>query len=264
MTSETTDAAASNWWVPFYDELLAETLLVRESESEVAATLDFLQRVLRLEPSQGQRVLDQCCGIGSLSNPLAARGFTVVGVDQASDYVERARRNGVHGTEFYAADAVNFIARPPCHAGFNWWTSYGYAPTREVNQAMLKGAFQSLIPGARFALDTMNLAGVLRKFEESVTVVRNTPMGEITMTRASRVDLEQGRLLKRWTYETEGREISTHNTSLMLSMPHDLAADLESAGFEVEAFYSGTSGHALSIDDPRCIVVARKPSGDQS
>ena len=84
MTSPRNEVIAADWWVSFYDELLAETLLVRESESEVTATLDFLQRTLRLEPGLGQRVLDQCCGIGSLANPLVARGFAVIGVDQAA------------------------------------------------------------------------------------------------------------------------------------------------------------------------------------
>ncbi len=258
-THSATDTADANWWVPFYDELLAETLLVRESQAEVAATLDFLQRMLGLQPATDQRVLDQCCGIGSLASPLAQRGFEVVGVDQSAQYIERAQREGARGTSFHAADAVEFIADPPCHGGFNWWTSYGYAPTREENRAMLTAAYRSLVPGARFALDTMNLAGVLRHFQETVTVVRETPKGEITMTRKSRVDLGAGRLLKRWTYETEGREISAHNTSMMLSMPHDLAADLESVGFEVESFFANTDGQDLTIDDARCIVLARKP-----
>ena len=251
--------AAADWWVPLYDELLAETLLVRESATEVAATIDFLQRVLRLEPGKEQRVLDQCCGIGSLASPFAQRGFKVLGVDQSAAYIERARSEGAPDTEFHAADATEFVAEPACHGGFNWWTSYGYAPTREHNRKMLMGAFQSLVPGARFALDTMNLAGVLRHFEETVTVVRETPMGEITMTRNSRVDLAEGRLLKTWIYATEGREISTHRTSIMLSMPHDLGVDLEAAGFEVESFFSGPDQSPLTIDDARCIVLARRP-----
>ena len=260
MTSHPASPAAENWWVPFYDELLAETLLVRENQAEVEATLDFLQRALGLQPGTGQRVLDQCCGIGSLTSPLAQRGFEVVGIDQSAPYIERAQRESAPGTEFHAADAVEFVADPPCHGGFNWWTSYGYAPTREQNQAMLAAAFQSLVPGARFALDTMNLAGVLRQFEETVTVVRETPRGEITMTRKSRIDLARGRLLKHWTYATEGREISAHDTSMMLSMPHDLAADLESVGFEVESFFGSIDAEDLSIDDARCIVLARRPA----
>lgn len=251
------------WWVPFYDDLLAETLLVREDEAEVEATVDFLVKVLDLEARGGQRVLDQCCGIGSLSHPLAARGFEVLGVDQAAAYVERARSTGTgtdDRTQFVAADASTYTADPPCDAGFNWWTSYGYAPTREENRGMLRGAYGSLAPGALFALDTMNLAGVLRGFQEEVTLHRETPRGHITMTRKSRVDLAAGRLLKRWTYTAKGEVLGVHDTSLMLSMPHDLGADLEAAGFRVEAYFAGIDGRDLTIDDPRCIVLARRPA----
>ena len=174
------------WWVPFYDDLLAETLLVREDAAEVDATVSFLIKTLELSAGTGQRVLDQCCGIGSLCAPLATRGFDVLGVDQSSAYIERARRDAGRtsaGTTFVAADAAEFVAEPACDAGFNWWTSYGYAPTREQNRAMLRGAFRSLGPGALFALDTMNLAGVLRGFREEVIVQRETPRGLITMTR---------------------------------------------------------------------------------
>ncbi|QDV09446.1 Mg-protoporphyrin IX methyl transferase [Planctomycetes bacterium Poly30] len=251
------------WWVPFYDDLLAETLLVREDPTEVEATVDFLMRILELAPGSGQRVLDQCCGIGSLSGPLAARGFDVLGVDQSAAYVERARRDtsaAGQRVNFVAADASAFTAEPACDAGFNWWTSYGYAPTREHNRNMLRGAFRSLAPGALFALDTMNLAGVLRAFQEEVVVQRETPRGLITMTRRSRVDLASGRLLKRWTYEADGEQLAVHDTSLMLSMPHELGADLEAAGFRVEAYFAGIDGASLTLDDPRCIVLARRPA----
>lgn len=261
--SSTTSHTGPAWWVPFYDELLAETLLVREDAAEVDATLDFLTEVLELSPAQGERVFDQCCGIGSLSSPLAARGFDVLGVDQAAAYIERARSEASstpRAPNFVAADAAVFTADPRCHAGFNWWTSYGYAPTRSENRAMLERAFDSLLPGSLFALDTMNLAGVLRHFREIVTVERDTPLGLITMTRKSRVDLAAGRLLKRWTYEAAGERIAMHDTSLMLSMPHELGADLEATGFHVEAYFGGTDRSPLSIDDPRCIVLARRPA----
>ncbi len=248
------------WWVPFYDDLLAETLLVREDKAEVETTIDFLIGALQLRPKAGQAVLDQCCGIGSLSSPLARRGFSVTGVDQSSAYVDRARAEASGDATFVAADAMEFVAEPPFDGGFNWWTSYGYAPTREQNRRMLARAYESLLPGARFALDTMNLPGVLRDFRETVTVERDTPMGRITVVRKSRVDLAAGRLLKRWTYTAEGEEVAAHDSSMMLSMPHELGADLEAAGFEVEEYFGGIDGAALALDDARCIVLARRPA----
>ena len=58
-----------SWWSSLYDDWLAEQLLVREP-GEIDATLAFLVDRLRLAP--GARVLDQCCGISSLTLPQAS------------------------------------------------------------------------------------------------------------------------------------------------------------------------------------------------
>ncbi|MCA9616611.1 MAG: hypothetical protein KC586_27825, partial [Myxococcales bacterium] len=77
--------AAEGWWEALYDEHLATVLLERDEEP--TETLDFLERTLRLR--KGDRVFDQCCGIGSLAVPLAERGFSVVGCDLGEGYAAR-------------------------------------------------------------------------------------------------------------------------------------------------------------------------------
>ena len=57
-----------SWWSALYDHWLAEQLLVRDP-GEVESTVAFLKERLGLWP--GARVLDQCCGIGSIALPLA-------------------------------------------------------------------------------------------------------------------------------------------------------------------------------------------------
>jgi 2-polyprenyl-3-methyl-5-hydroxy-6-metoxy-1,4-benzoquinol methylase len=83
-------ARAADWWTTLYDDTLADMLLVRRNAEELRTTIAFLGEQLGLRP--GAVVFDQCCGIGSLSNPLAEAGARVVGVDQCAAYVERARR----------------------------------------------------------------------------------------------------------------------------------------------------------------------------
>src|SRR5262245_25674439 len=70
------------WWNEFFDDAYADISLVpRTAEAERAqeAAASFLKSKLRLDA--GATVFDQCCGIGRLSLPLAARGVRVVGVD---------------------------------------------------------------------------------------------------------------------------------------------------------------------------------------
>jgi 2-polyprenyl-3-methyl-5-hydroxy-6-metoxy-1,4-benzoquinol methylase len=85
----------TQWWEPFYDDLLATMLLEQRSTVELEESVTFLVDVLGLAP--GARVFDQCCGIGQLALAFAARGHDVVAVDQAKGYVERARKTPPSG-----------------------------------------------------------------------------------------------------------------------------------------------------------------------
>jgi SAM-dependent methyltransferase len=248
------------WWADLYDDWLADQLLVREA-GEVEPTLDFLVDRLRIAP--GARVLDQCCGIGSVALPLAARGVIVVGVDQAERYVARAaseaRGRGLR-TEFVAADACRFVPQARCDAAFNWWTSFGYLEEDADNREMLARAFDALLPGGRFALDTMNAPEVLRSFQPEVSTRRRTPRGEVLLVRESSIDLLRGRLAKRWTYFVEGRRQVEHTSSVRLYMPDAVAALLRGVGFVDVELLGSLAGEPLALDSPRLIAIARRPS----
>lgn len=247
-----------SWWEGLYDELLADVLLEREDD---AREVGFLMAHLDLEA--GARVFDQCCGVGSLAIPLAARGCDVVGVDQAAAYVERGRaRAREAGLEvaLHAGDARAFVTDPPCDAAFNWWTSFGYSADDADNARMLERAFESLRPGGRFALDTMNLPGVLRGFQPGVVTRRDTPRGEVTLVRETRLDLGAGMMRKTWTYFLPDGERVRHESAVRLLMPHTIAELLREAGFEEVTLLGSTDGEPLGVDSPRCIALARRPA----
>lgn len=186
------------WWADLYDDALADVLLERTDGAATDRTVGFLRRVLAIEP--GDRVLDQCCGIGSLAIPLARAGFEVIGVDQAARYIERAteaaRAAGVDA-KFFSGDAFTWRPDRMCNAAFNWWTSFGYAARDADNLQMLKRAAQAIVPGGRFALDFMNVPQVLRGFRPTVTIER----AGIKLTRETTLDLAAGTMHKTWHYE---------------------------------------------------------------
>lgn len=248
------------WWTELYDDLLAEVLLVRDDPADTARTLAYLTTQLRLTP--GCRVLDQCCGIGSLALPLAQAGYRVVGVDQAASYIERARAEAAGAgltVELHAADAFEFVARPPCRAALNWWTSFGYATDDETNLQMLLRAIESLEPGGRLALDVMNVPGVLRTFAPTVTLRRQTAHGEVELVRESELDLARGVLRKLWRYTLpDGRRVE-HESTVRLYLPHSLAELVRRAGFVDVVLHGELDASPLGLDSRRCIVTATRP-----
>lgn len=252
------------WWHGLYDDLLAEMFLVRADAAETQETIDFLERELRLRP--GDRVFDQCSGIGSLSTPLASRGFRVRGVEQSERYVERAVQDGSFLSlppTFSVGDAFEFVCSPPAHGAFNWWTSFGYAKEDHINAQMLGRARESLLPGGRFALDFMNVPGVLRGFECQSRMERKTPLGDIVLTRESEIDLCHGFLHKIWTYYLPDGQQIQHESEVRLYMPWDLAELALSVGFSDPVFFGGTKGQPLTTKSPRCILVVQAPGGSE-
>ncbi len=49
----------------------------------------------------GDRVLDVCCGTGTLSLTLGEQGAQVVGIDASESYLEGARRRRAHANVIY-------------------------------------------------------------------------------------------------------------------------------------------------------------------
>lgn len=246
----------ADWWVDLYDDLLAEVFLLPEDGPRVARTVDFLSAVLEL--SEGDRILDQCCGTGRLAVPLAERGYEVVGVDQAARYIARARAHPP--LELIVGDARDHVARPPVDAAFNWWTSFGYAERDEDNRRMIQAAVASLRVGGRFALDTMNVPQVLRAFRPEDRCTVETSKGPLQLLRVSELDLAGGYLRKRWRYERAGAVVE-RESRVRLYMPHELVGFFEGEGLTDVRCYGDEWGAPLTSDSPRCIVVGTRSAG---
>ena len=239
-----------SWWSDLYDDALADVLLV--DERELDATIRFLIEHLRISP--GDRVFDQCCGVGRLAIPLAGWGAKIVGVEQAARYVERAKQR-VPDLDLHVGDAFEFVPAQPCAAAFNWWTSFGYLPDDAGNLRMLARAFDALAPGGRFALDFLNVPGVLARFRPHEI----TREGGIVMLRESRLDLARGLIHKVWTFVLPTGERVERPSTVRLYAPDQLAALFGRAGFTSIEIYGGVDGQPITLDSPRCIVVGERP-----
>ncbi len=251
--------AAANWVGGLYDDLLADMLLRRDPET---AELAFMSRELGIRV--GSRLLDQGCGIGALAIPLGRAGAHVIGVDQSAAYVAEARQAAVTAglvAEFHAADARDFVPGAPVDAAISWWTSWGHAPDDAGNLAMLRRVREALVPGGVFALDTMNVAGVLHGFQPETNLVRTVARlgGAVRLQRLSEVDTRAGTLLKEWIYHLPDGRVVRHRSAMRLYMPWQVAALLREAGFGGIRLLGSLAGEPVALDSQRLIALARTP-----
>lgn len=251
-----TQTIKNEWWKPFYDETFVNLLTVWKDQTEIDLTVDFLIKELDLKP--GMKVFDQCCGVGSLSLPLAKQGINIVGVDLSPDFINKAKSQASEECHFYCADAFDFIPAQTCDGAFNWHTSFGYSESDKENILMLKNAFAALKSGGKFILDYPNMACVLKNFEHTLVRHIDSTEGEILLVRESQIDLITGRLQQLWTISLPTGKQLKKTSFVKIYLPHMLIDMLKECGFNRVEIYSNVLGEPLSLNTPRCIYKATK------
>ncbi|MEA5626324.1 methyltransferase domain-containing protein [Nostoc sp. UHCC 0251] len=101
-----------------------------------------------LNPQPGESILDIGCGTGQLTEKIAQAGAEVMGVDFASEMIEKARENYPH-IRFDVADARNFQVDKPLDAVFSNAVLHW---VKEADSA-IASIHQSLKPGGRFVAE---------------------------------------------------------------------------------------------------------------
>lgn len=152
------DEPQEDWWLKFYQDTPFIQYLDDAHQEDREDILAFIAGHTTLQA--GAVIYDQCCGVGSISLPLAGKGHTVYGTDLCTQFIEEAQRRAeilqVQDRAHYSlADATTYITPTPCDLVLNLYTSFGYGDD-DVNLAMLKRARGSLKAGAPFLLDFPN------------------------------------------------------------------------------------------------------------
>lgn len=183
----------------------------------------------------GARVLDQCCGMGVFTVPLARRGHPVTGVDLSPRMLSQAEKAcadaGVEA-ELVQADMCEYVRPGGFDAVINLFTSFGYFAEPEKNLQVLRNAHDSLAPGGHLVVDVMG---------------KEIYAGWVGPPKV--VDVENGQVIMRdtilddWTrYRTEWTlvrgDTATHGSlTCFVYSGAELRALFEAAGFvDVECF----------------------------
>jgi 2-polyprenyl-3-methyl-5-hydroxy-6-metoxy-1,4-benzoquinol methylase len=135
-----------------YSDTWFQVFLSNPDAEQTGREVDFLKR--NLPGEEFVHVLDVCCGYGRHAVPLAAAGYTVLGIDRSRSVIESALSNaGSGGPEFleWPMERVGELQFRP-DAVICMWQSFGYFNS-SVNGDILSQFGSMLPPGGRLVMD---------------------------------------------------------------------------------------------------------------
>lgn len=224
-----------------------DTYLKTYSETFTQSELAFITRQAPL--AAYRTVLDLCCGNGRLALPLAALGYTVVGVERDNAMVAEATARANGAARFIQADMRDLAAAPgPFDVVLNMWHSFGYFDA-DTNAAVVRQIADALNPHGRFILDIYNREW-FEQHQGADTIERDGC--QITTTRSMQGD----RLIVRIDY---GSDLPTDVFDWQLFTPDEICALAEQSGLRplVRCAWADES-HAITPADARMQFVFEK------
>jgi SAM-dependent methyltransferase len=244
------------WWENFFQGVALDLWRGAVTEEQTRVEADFIAASLRLIP--GAEILDVPCGNGRLSLELAARGYSLTGVDFAADFIEEARA-GASERNLPVAFEQRDMRGLPWEARFDgafcFGNSFGYM-TDEGNADFVNAVGRALKPGARFIIDTHNIAETtLLKFKKREWF----EIGDITLLIENSYNHVTSRLHTDYTFMRDG-EIDKRPSSQRLYTYGELCRLLSEAGFTECEGYGLLDQEPFDMNSDRLLMVTTKKS----
>ncbi|HLZ63483.1 MAG TPA: class I SAM-dependent methyltransferase [Ktedonosporobacter sp.] len=243
------------WYTAFFGEdyirIYQPFLPAKRTGEEVAGISNLLNL------PTGCSILDLCCGYGRHAIPLAQHGYQITGQDLSERFLQKARddaeEQGIQA-RWIQSDMRNIPFENEFHAVINIFTSFGYFPNEEEDIQVLRQVQKALKPGGLFLLETVYQPKVLRAFsphgiiryDDGLVVLEERHIDLLTSRNEVRVTM----------LHPDGRH-TEHHQSMRIYTLTELIRMLTSVGLQVEAYYGGLDGSALTLDS-RLVVISRK------
>lgn len=236
---------------PWYDRFFSKEYLVFDDHPETALEVEFIQQALPLTPQT--HVLDLCCGYGRHTHPLA-EACAIVGLDRSQVMLDRAASQDTSSARFLRGDMRHLPFLPERFAVvLSLFSSFGYFDGEDENYRVLQGISETLIPGGRFLIETVNREFVVRHSApqqvyrpENMTLIEERSFDPIS-SRSS-VDV---------TVFENGRETHLHHTIRIYAFT-ELEMLLESVGLHTINVWGDFKGSDYTRDSQHTIVLAEK------
>lgn len=234
---------------------------------DYCAWAGYLQQLVQQHGAPGRRLLDLGCGTGSLTLPLAAAGFDVVGVDLSSDMLtvaaDKGLTAGISPSRWLHQD-MRCLQFPPdrfdiavCACdGFNY-----LADSSELDQT-LAGISRCLQPQGLLLFD-VHSEYKMREVFDGGQFIQESEAGLCLWT--SDYDAETGDcshqldIFLRQRGDLYRRTSEQHRQHYFC--PEELVTALPHNGFAVLAFTGWNQSRPPLPDDERIQIVARRLGG---
>ena len=251
----------AEWYETFFDRLAFDVwrdLVPAEMTQGEAA---FLLRHLAPAGEGPRRLLDVPCGEGRLTQPVAAAGHEVVGIDLSDAAVARLRDDaaaagattvtGLVGDMRHLGSAL--AGQPPFDGAYCMGNSFGYLNTRDT-VTFLRDLATTLRPGGRFVLDAATAAeSVLPQIAEHDRYEE----GDAVLDNVNSYDPLQSTMITHMTLESGGRRAQRVVRHRVMTC-REIVELLEDQGLVVDDVYGDVEDAPFELGANRCLMVATR------
>lgn len=253
------DSTAQAWWASFFDEDYRRAAAPMLSEERTEEEADGLLELLA-DLDDRALILDVCGGDGRVASALARRGARAIVADLSPEMLAAGRARPER-TPYVRADARAL----PFQSGrfdvaLNLFSSFGYFDSDDEHVVMLRSIARVIKPGGRFVMVLTHRDHFLMTLEAGAFSYALEDGTEVE--RAFSFDPITGRSHERLTL-TRDAEVLDKRWVCRIFTATEIARMLREAGLMPEAWFGDFDLQPFTIDTPRLIVVARKPTDDQ-
>jgi SAM-dependent methyltransferase len=242
---------AHDWYHQSFDALYPIVYAHRTVEAARPESRFSIEQT-RLGPND--RVLDLCCGSGRHVSHLLEVTPHVVGMDYSPHLLEMAQDLLGPRARLVRADMG---CQPFAHAFdvvMNYFTSFGYYPTREGNLGVVRGMVRILKPGGRFFLDYLNRTWIETHLEDDT--LRIVQGFEIRERRW--IDPSTHRINKTTIVSRGGQCLKDAGESVQLYTRDELVQLLTDGGLRVDRLFGNYDASPCHPGQPRMIAVGAR------
>lgn len=236
---------------PYYDELM--------SVVPYRMWVGYYLLLLSQQNVHPRRILDVCCGTGTMTEMLAKEGFEMTGVDLSADMIEVAKEKATKRNLeicYHAADAAVFELGQTFDAALSFFDSLNNIIDPQRFEMALAQVFKHLEPGGSFIFD-LNTAYA---FEQRMFDQRNLkPSSRLRYDWVGDWNPVTRTITVHMTFWRDGEEFrETHRQRAYTD--EEVRSMLANVGFEEVQTYSSYTLDPVRKKSDRVHYTALKPS----